>query len=148
MYGHKCRKILNGLHLHKDHINSDIANIKKRGKYTSKQKSQKIKNIMKKKAWLYQRMEDLTTTMHYETIKSLRKYPVILLPEFAIQGMTKNLPRNQKREMQSLRHYTFKKILSHKCKIYNQKLFIINEAYSTIECFKCNHQSKESVYSR
>eukprot|EP00835_Amoeboradix_gromovi_P003379 NODE_221_length_13987_cov_0.244888.p2 type:complete len:496 gc:universal NODE_221_length_13987_cov_0.244888:10141-11628(+) len=80
MYGHECRKVLNGLHLRIDHINSDIANIKKRGKYTSKQKSQKIKNRMKKKAWLYQRMEDLTTTMHYETIKSLRKYPVILLP--------------------------------------------------------------------
>eukprot|EP00835_Amoeboradix_gromovi_P006377 NODE_738_length_4687_cov_0.308849.p3 type:complete len:147 gc:universal NODE_738_length_4687_cov_0.308849:2953-2513(-) len=134
MYGHECLRVLNGLHLRTDNINSDIANIKKRGKYTSKQKSQKIKNRMKKKAWLYQRIEDLTTAMHYETIKSLRKYPVILLPEFATKGMMKSLPRNQKRELQSLRHYTFKKRLSHKCKIYNQKLFIINEAYSTIEC--------------
>eukprot|EP00835_Amoeboradix_gromovi_P003387 NODE_221_length_13987_cov_0.244888.p10 type:complete len:100 gc:universal NODE_221_length_13987_cov_0.244888:11644-11943(+) len=62
--------------------------------------------------------------------------------------MMKDLPRNQKRELQSLRHYTFKKRLSHKCKMYNQKLFIVNEAYSTIECFICNHQSKESVHSR
>eukprot|EP00835_Amoeboradix_gromovi_P006915 NODE_941_length_2903_cov_0.299572.p2 type:complete len:103 gc:universal NODE_941_length_2903_cov_0.299572:1024-716(-) len=69
----------------------------KLGKHTSKKKLQKIKNRKKKIARLYQRIEDPTSRMHYEAIRSLRKCPVILLPEFAAQGMTKNLPGNQKR---------------------------------------------------
>eukprot|EP00835_Amoeboradix_gromovi_P000936 NODE_35_length_31537_cov_0.293403.p18 type:complete len:122 gc:universal NODE_35_length_31537_cov_0.293403:21970-22335(+) len=121
MYGHECWKVLNGLHLRIAHTNRYIANIRKCGRYTSKPKLQKIRNRMKKKAWLYQRMEELTTTVHFEMIKSLREYPVILLTKFATQVMTQNLLKIQKREMQSLRHYTFKKRLSHKCKICNQK---------------------------
>eukprot|EP00835_Amoeboradix_gromovi_P002740 NODE_161_length_16629_cov_0.427344.p7 type:complete len:220 gc:universal NODE_161_length_16629_cov_0.427344:6669-6010(-) len=148
LYGYEARKQLNSLHLRIDGINRDIANIKKRAKYTSRCKLQKIKNRRRKKAWLYQRIQDLTTTMHYEVIKSLRKFPAILLPEFGTQEMMKKLCKNQKRELQSLPHYTFKQRLAHKCKLHGQSLLIVNEAYSTITCFKCDHQSRANVNDR
>eukprot|EP00835_Amoeboradix_gromovi_P000794 NODE_29_length_33183_cov_0.333666.p28 type:complete len:104 gc:universal NODE_29_length_33183_cov_0.333666:5673-5984(+) len=103
MYGHECRRVLNALHLRIAHMNSDIANIRKRGRYTSKKKLQKINNRTKKKTRLYQRIEDPTTTMHYEVKDSLCKYLVILLPEFATQGMSQKLPNNHKRDA-VLRH--------------------------------------------
>eukprot|EP00835_Amoeboradix_gromovi_P000369 NODE_12_length_45166_cov_0.552511.p24 type:complete len:105 gc:universal NODE_12_length_45166_cov_0.552511:21576-21262(-) len=50
--------------------------------------------------------------------------------------------------IQSLRQYTFKQRLAHKCKLYGQSLLVMNEAYSTITCFKCDHQSRANVNDR
>jgi transposase len=141
-YGYEARKTLNKLHLRIDHIQKEITLLKTRGsKYKSKQRLQKIKNRIRKKAWIQKRIKDLVTTLHYETIKGLKKFPIILLPEFGTQEMLKQkqLGRHQKRELQTFSHYTFKQRLIHKCKKYGQRLFIIDESYSTKTCFKCDH---------
>jgi transposase len=140
-YGYESRETTNQLHNRIDALKSDLVLLKKQGM------RKKVQNRKRKMAHLHKRIKDLVTTMHYLVIKDLvTRFPIILLPEFATKQMLskkKNLNKKSKREMATLSHYTFKQRLLHKCKWNGNKLFIINEAYSTKTCFNCDFRNQK-----
>jgi len=106
-----------------------------------------------KKAYhkLGRKIQNLTDEMHWKTIRYVMKYDDIILPNFAVQGMTKRSNPEQGRirkiskktvsDMLLLQHYKFKMRLVNKVKAsLDHRLFIVNESYTSKTCSSCGHE--------
>ena len=86
------------------------------------------------------KQRNLIQEMHWKIVNYLVKnYDVILYPDFRIQQMIsgRQLSRRTKRFMTSFMFYQFKEKLKYKCKMYNKKLIIVDESYTSKTCTNC-----------
>jgi IS605 OrfB family transposase len=116
---HDCYKILNLL------------------KLGDKSRPEEQKAIRKK-------IKNLVDDLHRKTVSFLTSnYKTIFLPDFGTSEMLKgNISANTKREMQTLRFYTFKMRLIDKCSKKGVELKIVSEAYTTQCCSECGVLTK------
>ena len=102
---------------------------------------------------IWRKIKNMVSELHWKTIHFLIKnYDTILLPDFRISGMVKSkkLPRITKRMLYMFSFFRFKERLKYKCKIYNKKLIIVDESYTSQTCGDCgcrNHMKGNEVYS-
>ena len=102
---------------------------------------------------IWRKIKNMVSELHWKTIHFLIKnYDTILLPDFRISGMVKSkkLPRITKRMLYMFSFFRFKERLKYKCKIYNKKLIIVDESYTSQTCGECgcrNQMKGNEVYS-
>jgi putative transposase len=95
--------------------------------------------------FLWKKVKNLVDEMHWKTINYLIKnYDIILLPDFRISQMIKGykLKKITKRLMVMYSFHRFKEKLQYKCGIYNKKLLIVDESYTSCTCGRCGHINK------
>ena len=99
------------------------------------------------------RLSNLIDDLHYKTISYLiRTYDTIFLPSFESQELVrKNKSKICRRNMLTMKHYTFKQRFIHKCDYaLNTNLFICTEEYTSKTCSRCgllNDVKSSEVYS-
>ena len=89
---------------------------------------------------LWFKVKNLINELHWKTIRLLMtQYDIIFLPEFRISKMvTKhNISRQTKRMLYMFSYHSFKEKLAYKCDIYNKKLYIVDESYTSKTCCRC-----------
>jgi IS605 OrfB family transposase len=90
---------------------------------------------------LWKKVKNLVAEMHWKSISYLiENYDIILLPEFKVSQMIKKknkLSRNTKRLMNMYSFYKFRERLQYKCNMYNKKLIIVDESYTSCTCGQC-----------
>ena len=107
----------------------------------------------KKRLKLWKKIQNMVSELHWKTIHFLiQNYDVILLPEFRVSDMVKGkkLSRSTKRMMLMYSFYKFKEKLQYKCKMYNKKLIIVDESYTSCTCTKCgviNNVKGREIYN-
>ncbi len=101
---------------------------------------------------LWKKIKDMVNELHWKTVSFLiENYDVILLPDFRISQMikSKKLSRVTKRIMCMYSFHSFKQKLAWKCSMYNKKLFIVDESYTSKTCGNCgilNDVGSNEVY--
>jgi len=108
--------------------------------------------ISKDKSILWRKVKNLVSELHWKTISFLvENYDIILLPDFRVSQMIKGkkLARITKRLMQMFSFYSFKEKLKYKCSMYNKKLIIVDESYTSCTCGRCGNikRTKLEIYS-
>ena len=108
--------------------------------------------ISKYKSILWSKEKNLVAELHWKTISFLvENYDIILLPDFRVSQMIKGkkLARITKRLMQMFSFCSFKEKLKYKCSMYNKKLIIVDESYTSCTCGRCGNikRTKLEVYS-
>ena len=108
--------------------------------------------ISKDKSILWRKAKNLVAELHWKTISFLvENYDIILLPDFRVSQMIKGkkLARITKRLMQMFSFCSFKEKLKYKCSMYNKKLIIVDESYTSCTCGRCGNikRTKLEVYS-
>lgn len=91
-------------------------------------------------ALLWKKIKDMVNELHWKTISFLvENYDVILLPDFRVSQMikSKKLTRMTKRLMCMYSFYSFRQKLTWKCSLYNKKLFIVDESFTSKTCGNC-----------
>ena len=106
----------------------------------------------KVKSKLWRKVKNLVAELHWKTISFLvENYDVILLPDFRVSQMVKGkkLARITKRLLMMFSFYSFKEKLKYKCSMYNKKLIIVDESYTSCTCGRCGNikRTKLEVYS-
>ena len=89
---------------------------------------------------LWKKAKNLVAELHWKTISFLvENYDTILLPDFRVSQMirSKKLSRITKRLMCMFSFYSFKEKLKYKCSMYNKKLIIVDESYTSCTCGRC-----------
>jgi len=89
---------------------------------------------------LWRQIKNYIDELHWKTISYLiRNYDIIILPEFRVSQMLKkkNLSRMTKRLLSMFSFYKFRERLEYKCSIYNKKLFLVDESYTSKTCGNC-----------
>jgi putative transposase len=92
-----------------------------------------------------EKIRNIVNDIHCKTVTYLKNnYNDILLPSFDSQDMvTGYLHSSTKRLMNSLSHFQFKQRLLNTCKeLKNFRVYIVNEAYTTITCSNCGTLKK------
>jgi len=111
-------------------LDNEISNETKKGKYT---RTTLIDS-------LYKKIKNRVEEMHWKTIRFLMKeYDIIMLPDFKISKMVKGkkIGRMTKRLLYMYMFNSFRTKMEYKCKIYNKKLIIVDEGYTTKTCGQC-----------
>ena len=106
----------------------------------------------KVKSKLWRKVKNLVAELHWKTISFLvENYDVILLPDFRVSQMVKGkkLARITKRLLMMFSFYSFSLKLKYKCSMYNKKLIIVDESYTSCTCGRCGNikRTKLEVYS-
>ena len=74
-----------------------------------------------------------------------------MLPDFRVSQMVKGkkLARITKRLLMMFSFHSFKEKLKNKCSMYNKKLIIVDESYTSCTCGRCGNikRTKLEVYS-
>jgi len=99
----------------------------------------------KKKYIKWKYIKNLIEELHWKTIIFLiENYDIIILPEFKTSKMikSKKLGKITKRLMNMYSFYKFKEKLKYKCRIYNKKLIIVDESYTSCTCGVCGNINK------
>ena len=101
--------------------------------------SQRRRRMRKAQARLRQRIHNLVDELHWQVARWLTgNYPVILLPTFETQDMTRRAGRKIRsktaRMMLSFRHYKFKQRLKWKAWQRGAVVLDVNEAYTSKTC--------------
>jgi putative transposase len=104
------------------------------------------------KSKLWRKVKNLVAELHWKTISFLvENYDVILLPDFRVSQMVKGkkLARITKRLLMMFSFHSFKEKLKYKCSMYNKKLIIVDESYTSCTCGRCGNikRTKLEVYS-
>ena len=89
---------------------------------------------------LFRRIHNLVEELHWKTITYLiTNYDTIILPDFRISGMVKGkkLAKITKRLLYMFSFNSFRQKLEWKCRIYNKKLVIVDESYTSKTCGGC-----------
>jgi putative transposase len=113
--------------------------------------AKKRKGMKKAYHKLGRKIQNLTDEMHWKTIRYIMKYDDIILPNFAVKGMTKRsnpalgrirkISKKTVSNMLLLQHYKFKMRLINKVKVsIDNRLFIVNESYTSKTCSSCGHE--------
>jgi IS605 OrfB family transposase len=101
----------------------------------------------------WKKIKHLIDELHWKSISFLiENYDVILLPDFRVSEMVKSrkLSRMTKRLMYMYSFYSFRQKLQWKCSLYNKKLFIVDESYTSKTCTQCgdlNDVGGKEVYT-
>lgn len=88
----------------------------------------------------YRNIKNKVDDLHWKTISFLmQNYDVILLPEYNTSQMLKGkkLNRKVKRMMSMFSNYKFKQRLIWKCSLYNKRILIVDESYTSKTCTLC-----------
>ena len=121
-------------------------NIKKLQKKLDLLQSLRSKKIIKRSRFnrknnkIQFRLENLVDELHYQTISYLTKtFKTIFIPEFENQELIKiNTIKKFRRDLLSLRHYTFKQRLISKSKMKNGCVVrVCTEEYTSKTCGRC-----------
>ena len=111
------------------------------GKDAYKKISSLILEIDKNKKYSnWDKVKNLINELHWKVISYLvENYDIILLPSFEITNMIKGrkLLKITKRLLMMFSYYKFKEKLIYKCKVYNKKLYIVDESYTSKTCSNC-----------
>jgi IS605 OrfB family transposase len=104
------------------------------------------------KSKLWRKVKNLVAELHWKTISFLvENYDIILLPDFRVSQMVKGkkLARITKRLLMMFSFHSFKEKLKYKCSMYNKKLIIVDESYTSCTCGRCGNikRTKLEVYS-
>ena len=105
-------------------------------------KRKKFQKKEKYKKWKY--IKNLVSELQWKTVSYLiRNYDTIVLPEFKTSEMLKKkkLGPTTKRLMSMFSFYKFKEKLQWKCDLYNKKLVIVDESYTSCTCGVCGLQN-------
>jgi transposase len=105
-------------------------------------KSLRKKKYRKKILKCQKKIRNHVDQIHYQTIKYLKNYNDVLLPEFKSQEMVKSktLHKSVIRSINSLQHYQFKqRLLNTASEIKNFRVHIVNEAYTSKTCSCCGN---------
>jgi len=89
---------------------------------------------------IWRKIKNMVNELHWKTISYLLKnYDTIILPEFRVSEMvnSKKLNKMTKRLMLIFSFFEFKQKLKWKCSLYNKKLIIVNESYTSKTCTNC-----------
>ena len=92
------------------------------------------------KYFKWKRIKNMVSELHWKTISFLiANYDTIILPDFRIREMVRGrkLARITKRLMMMFSFHTFKEKLIYKCNMYNKKLIIVDESYTSCTCGNC-----------
>ena len=108
--------------------------------------------ISKDRSILWRKVKNLVRELHWKTISFLvENYDIILLPDFRVSQMVKGkkLARITKRLLMMFSFHSFKEKLKYKCSMYNKKLIIVDESYTSCTCGRCGNikRTKLEVYS-
>ena len=108
--------------------------------------------ISKDRSILWRKAKNLVSELHWKTISFLvENYDIILLPDFRVSQMVKGkkLARITKRLMMMFSFHSFKEKLKYKCSMYNKKLIIVDESYTSCTCGRCGNIKRTNleVYS-
>ena len=108
--------------------------------------------IYKDRSILWMKAKNLVSELHWKTISFLvENYDIILLPDFRVSQMVKGkkLARITKRLMMMFSFHSFKEKLKYKCSMYNKKLIIVDESYTSCTCGRCGNIKRTNleVYS-
>ena len=108
--------------------------------------------IYKDRSILWRKAKNLVCELHWKTISFLvENYDIILLPDFRVSQMVKGkkLARITKRLLMMFSFHSFKEKLKYKCSMYNKKLIIVDESYTSCTCGRCGNikRTKLEVYS-
>jgi IS605 OrfB family transposase len=88
----------------------------------------------------WRNIKNYINELHWKSISYLvRNYDIIILPEFRVSEMLKKkkLGRMTKRLLSMFSFYKFKQRLEYKCSVYNKKLIIVDESYTSKTCGNC-----------
>ena len=87
------------------------------------------------------KIKNIVNDLHWKVAHFLCKnFETIILPRFEVKGMTyktKNINSETTRKMLTLSHYKFKERLIHKAKMWNRRLLIVSEAFTSKTCGHC-----------
>lgn len=92
----------------------------------------------KDRLWRY--IKNLVSELHWKSINYLIKnYDIIYLPNFRVSQMIRSKKLNQKikRVMSMYSFHSFKTKLEYKCQMYNKKLIICDESFTSKTCTNC-----------
>ena len=108
--------------------------------------------ISKDRSILWRKVKNLVCELHWKTISFLvENYDIILLPDFRVSQMVKGkkLARITKRLLMMFSFHSFKEKLKYKCSMYNKKLIIVDESFTSCTCGRCGNikRTKLEVYS-
>ena len=107
----------------------------------------------KKKLKIWRKIKNRVSELHWKTIRFLvDNYDTIFLPDFRVSEMLrgKRLGRMTKRLLCMFSFYSFKERLQYKCDVYNRKLIIVDESYTSKTCGCCgvlNDVGSSEVYT-
>ena len=88
----------------------------------------------------WRKIKNMINELHWKTVSFLiENYDVIILPDFRVSEMVKSkkLTRMTKRLMCMYSFYSFRQKLEWKCSLYNKKIFIVDESYTSKTCGRC-----------
>jgi len=88
----------------------------------------------------WRKIKNMINELHWKTVSFLiENYDVIILPDFRVSEMlkSKKLNRMTKRLMCMYSFYSFRQKLEWKCSLYNKKIFIVDESYTSKTCGRC-----------
>ena len=94
---------------------------------------------------MWKKIKNMINELHWKTISFLiENYDIIILPDFRVSQMVnkKKLSRMTKRLMMMYSFYSFKEKLKWKCDIYNKKLIIVDESFTSCTCTVCGKINK------
>jgi putative transposase len=114
--------------------------ISRRDTTTGKQKRYLNKHILR----LRIKIKNLINEMHHKiSLFLVKHFKTILLPSFETKGMVSKLNRKIRsktvRNMLGLSHFKFQEILKYKSTIYNSRVIIVDEYYTSKTCGKCGN---------
>ena len=101
---------------------------------------------------LWKQVKNMVEELHWKSINFLVKnYDIIILPEFRVSEMVRGrkLQRITKRMMLMYSFYKFKEKLKYKCDVYNKKLIIVDESFTSCTCTRCgviNNVKGKEIY--
>ena len=88
------------------------------------------------------RVQNIVNEVHKQLAKHLAKtYDLIMIPSFEVSQMVRKQDRKIRsttaRQMMTWAHFRFRERLIHKCRQYNCKVAIVNEAFTSKTCSCC-----------
>jgi putative transposase len=99
------------------------------------------------------KIKNYINELHWKAISFLiENYDVIILPEFKVSQMlkSKKLSKITKRLMAMYSFFQFRQKLQFKCNLYNKKLIIVDESYTSCTCSRCgelNYMQGKEIYN-
>jgi putative transposase len=106
------------------------------------------RNIRNRQTLLRAKIKNNVNNLHWETVNFLcNNFKTIIISKFDIKNMTKCNGRtiNNKvvRKMLTLSHGAFKEKLKSRVNQKGNRLFIVDEAYTSVTCGKCGHLKED-----
>ena len=137
-YAPSTRNLLEYYKIRISSLNSKLSKIKrKKGKVYCKKRY----NIRKRIKVLRSKSNNKIYDLHHKVAKDvIENSDVVLIGDMSAKEVTSknnNLTKNIKNNLLSLRHFSFRQLLKHKCEKHGRLFFEINEKNSTKQCFNC-----------